>query len=55
MVDTAWFAQRANIVLEGMKKREREREREREIIYLGSVWWMGGDVSGFGDANSKWL
>ena len=32
-----------------------EREREREIIYLGSVWWMGGDVSGFGDANSKWL
>ena len=49
MVDTAWFAQRASIVLEGMKK------REREIIYLGSVWWMGGDVSGFGDANSKWL
>ena len=51
MVDTAWFAQRASIVLEGMKK----REREIEIIYLGSVWWMGGDVSGFGDANSKWL
>jgi len=34
VVDTAWFAQRASIVLEGMKKRERERERERERDYL---------------------
>jgi len=32
-----------------------EEERERESIYLGSVWWMGGDLSRFGDANSKWL
>jgi len=40
VVDTAWFAQRASIVLEGMKKRERERERERLFTLVPFGGWV---------------